>query len=155
MTDLIKLRAESLPRGVATATTALVANAKNATVVDTEGPASPTRMERNLWMRKWRPCKPTRVCRKNTGPGESIRIATEITTKRGASRSSPKAALTTSRTRVTSDHPGRVGRTRTDSWGGRHARRIVHSAPTLRGHTRSSPRHFRPRQWSGRPTANP
>ena len=37
MTDLIKLRAESLPRGVATATTALVANAKNATVVDTEG----------------------------------------------------------------------------------------------------------------------
>ena len=37
MTDLIKLRADSLPRGVATATTALVANAKNATVVDTEG----------------------------------------------------------------------------------------------------------------------
>ncbi len=37
MTDLIKLRADSLPRGVATATTALVANAKNATVIDTEG----------------------------------------------------------------------------------------------------------------------
>ncbi|MBN1321988.1 MAG: 4-aminobutyrate--2-oxoglutarate transaminase [Thermoleophilia bacterium] len=37
MTDFIKLRAESLPRGVATATTAMIARARNAIVVDTEG----------------------------------------------------------------------------------------------------------------------
>jgi len=36
-TDFVKLRAEALPRGVATATASLVASAKNATVTDTEG----------------------------------------------------------------------------------------------------------------------
>jgi len=35
--DFDKLRAESLPRGVATATTSLVASARNATVIDTKG----------------------------------------------------------------------------------------------------------------------
>jgi 4-aminobutyrate aminotransferase/(S)-3-amino-2-methylpropionate transaminase len=37
MTDINKLRTEALPRGLSTATTALVATAKNATVTDTEG----------------------------------------------------------------------------------------------------------------------
>jgi len=36
-TELMNLRAQAVPRGVSTATTSLVASAKNATVVDTEG----------------------------------------------------------------------------------------------------------------------
>ena len=47
-----------------------------------------TTIERNLRIWKWRPSRPTRVCRNRTGPGESSRIASAIAASSGASRTS-------------------------------------------------------------------
>jgi hypothetical protein len=101
---------------------------------------APSTMRRNLIISKVRPARPTRGCRKNTGPGESSSIARATSAPNGARATRPRVEPITSTprlmTREERPRPGRLTPSTVTPRRRRGGRGLDHSA----GEESSAPR---------------